>query len=68
MDAIAFDKRPLGEGCEIGARRAGVLVAVITHPMPRADWFVHWADHARRRGRFKTCKAAQAAIEKDATP
>jgi hypothetical protein len=35
----------LGEGSEIGIRdRDNQLLAVITHPMPGAKWFVHWAD------------------------
>jgi hypothetical protein len=35
----------VGEGSEIGIRdRDGQLLAVITHPMPGAKWFVHWSE------------------------
>ena len=34
----------LGEGSELGIRdRDNQLLAVITHPMPGAKWFITWA-------------------------
>ena len=58
MTRLTFSHKTLGYGAsEAAVRRDGELVAVITHPCKRADFFVHCAGTFRKE-RFKTLKAA----------
>ena len=57
MSAVSITERRLGGGAvEIGIRRNGELVAVITHPCAGADWFIY--PHKTDRERFKTKREA----------
>ena len=64
MSGLRFSESKLGEGKEIGVYCGDELSAVITHPCPGADWFVHERDFAPRR-RFKTRKAALAFFQQE---
>jgi hypothetical protein len=64
VSEYAFTETRMGESVEIGVRDAQrSLVAVITHPMPKAKWFVHWANDFRTE-KHRTRKDAINAVKK----
>lgn len=65
MSAVSVQPtRHLGDGASetLVRNSAGEPIAVITHPMAGADWFLHrWGSYKQER--FKTKKAAIAAVD-----
>ena len=64
MSGLDIRTHKLGDGAvEIAVRKDGELIAVITHPFTGAPWwFLHRVGEYSRGTKFRTKKAALAAV------